>query len=528
MSGWPSASFPLCFHEMLIRPALLALFLISIAAATARKPNIVVIISDDMGFSDIGCYGGEIPTPNIDTLASGGLRFTNYYVNNMCLVTRASLMTGQYSKTAKPGATLSNKCVTLPEIFRKAGYATLMAGKWHLGNHARAGAGSPNDRGFDHWYGIPGGAASFFDPDLLTRDGKDIAHEARNDPEYYFTDALSNEAADMVNRTLNQNPEQPFFLYLAYTAAHWPLHAHEEDIAKHKGRFTKGWDVLREERMERMQTLGIIPANCKMSPRHPRVPAWENEKHKSWQERRMEVYAAQIAVMDEGIGKIMNLLRKRRVFDNTLILYMHDNGACHVEYENHRKGPYLPLKTRAGKAMIPGNRPEVMPGPEHTYQSVGYGWANLGNTPFRLFKQHDHEGGTRSPLVAHWPAGISKKGSLVKSVCHVTDLMPTLLEAAGIHYPKHFAGQIIQPHAGRSFARAFAGKPVADRTNIFWKHARGRAIRSGKWKLVAQSKGNWELYDLDNDPTELNNIANENPKVASKLRKQWEAWQRGQ
>ncbi len=512
----------------MIRSTILLSFLVALGTAAARQPNIVVIIADDMGFSDIGCYGGEIPTPNIDALAKGGLRFTNYYVNNMCLVTRASLMTGHYPKTAKPGATLSKNCVTLPELLRQSGYTTLMTGKWHLGNHARAGAGSPNDRGFDHWYGIPGGAASFYDPDLLTRDGRDISHEARDNPNYYFTDALSNEAAGMVNRTLDENPQRPFFLYLAYTAAHWPLHAREGDIKKHQGAFTKGWDRLRKERLDRMKKIGVISPDCRISPRHPKIPAWNNEKHKPWQQRRMEVYAAQVTVMDEGIGRIMNLLRKREAFDNTIVLYMHDNGACHVEYGEQRKGSYLPAKTRDGRPMMPGNRPDIMPGAEHTYQSVGYGWANLGNTPFRLFKQHDHEGGNRSPLIAHWPKGITGKGALVKSVCHVTDMMPTLLEAAGIDYPVKFSNQPILPHVGRSLASAFSGKEVPDRESIFWKHAKGRALRSGDWKLVAQSRGGWELYNLAKDPTELNNLAGSNPEKLSQLRKKWQAWQNGQ
>ena len=512
----------------MIRLLLLLNALVSVGASAARQPNIVVVIADDMGFSDVSCYGGEISTPNIDALAKGGLRFTNYYVNNMCLVTRASLMTGNYPKTAKPGATLSRQCVTLPELLRKSGYTTLMAGKWHLGNHARAGAGSPNDRGFDHWYGIPGGAASFYDPDLLTRDGRDISHEARNDPGYYFTDALSSEAAGMVSRALDEEPGRPFFLYLAYTAAHWPLHARERDIAKHKGTFAQGWDTLRKARLDKMKQLGVITPDCRISPRHPKIPAWRDEQHKSWQERRMEVYAAQVTVMDEGIGKIMDLLRKRNVFDNTLVLYMHDNGACHVEYGEQRKGPYLPGKTRDGRPMVPGNRPDIMPGPEHTYQSVGYGWANLGNTPFRLFKQHDHEGGDRSPLIAHWPQGIPHKGKLEKAVCHVTDLMPTLLEATGVKYPEKFEGLPILPHVGRSFAAAFAGQAVADRTTIFWKHAKGKAVRNGDWKLVAQSRGGWELYNLARDPTELNNLAGSNPEKVSTLRKKWQAWQDGQ
>ena len=492
------------------------------------RPNIVVIISDDMGYSDIGCYGGEIRTPNLDALAEGGLRFTNYYVNNMCNVTRASLMTGNYPQAVHQGGTLSKNCVTAPELLRRAGYTTLMAGKWHLGKRQRSGAGSPGDRGFDHWYGIPGGAASFYDPDLLTRDGEDVSREAREDPDYYFTDALSDEATRMVTAAIDEDPDRPFFLYLAYTAAHWPLHARESDIAKYRGEFSAGWDVLRARRLEKMKQIGVIGADFPLSPRHPLVPAWEDEPHRAWQERRMEVYAAQVTVMDEGIGRVVSLLKERGVFDNTLVLYMHDNGACHVEYGKDRKGSYLPEKTRDGKPMRPGNLPEIMPGPEDTYQSVGHGWANLGNTPFRLFKQHDHEGGDRSPLIAHWPARIKKKsaGQLAPAVSHVTDILPTLLDAADLGYPGRFAGNEIMPYVGRSLVPAFRGRSLADRQTIYWKNARGRAIRDGNWKLVGTGKGAWELYDLAADPTELDDLTSSNPGKASELKSKWQAWMR--
>ena len=496
----------------------LSLLLVSASLAAAKKPNIVIVITDDMGYSDIGCYGGEIPTPNIDALAAGGVRFTNFYVNNMCVVTRISLMTGQYPKIGKPGGVLAEDCTTLPEALRSAGYTTLMAGKWHLGRGT--GEGSPMGRGFDHWYGIPGGASSFFDPFKLTRDGKDVQEEAQ-DPDYYFTDALTDESVRMVTEALDEDADRPFFLYLAYTAAHWPLHAREADIAKHKGRFDEGWDALREKRHKRMREMGIIDERFKLSPRHPDVPSWEEEQNKAWQQRRMEVYAAQVQVMDEGVGRLVGLLEARGELDNTIVLYMHDNGACHVEYGKNRKGDYLPEKTRDGRPMRPGNLPEIMPGPEDTYGSIGYGWANLGNTPFRLFKQHDHEGGDRSPLVMHWPAGIEAKGALDRSVSHVTDLMPTLLEAAGVDYPKDKRQPI-----GRSFAAAFEGGEVADRESIFWGHARGRAARVGNWKLVSEAKGAWELYDLAKDPTELENLASSEKERAAELGKRWQAWQK--
>ena len=506
-----------------LRVAVLALALLGLARAQESRPNIVVIISDDMGYSDVSCYGGEIATPNIDSLAVGGLRYTNYYVNNMCTVTRASLMTGNYPHVARPRGVLSERCVTAPELLRRAGYTTLMVGKWHLGNRQRDGEGSPGDRGFDHWYGIPGGAASFFDPDLLTRDGADVSGEARTDPDYYFTDALSDEATRMVTEALDHDAERPFFLYMAYTAAHWPLHARESDIAKHRGAFADGWDVLRERRHAKMLSSGIIDQRFKLSPRHPLVPAWEDVEHPAWQQRRMEVYAAQITVMDEGIGRLIKLLKEREVLDDTLILYMHDNGACHVEYGKNRKGSFLPEKTRDGRPMRPGNLPEIMPGPEDTYQSVGYGWANLGNTPFRLFKQHDHEGGDRSPLIAHWPTRIraNQRGQLDRTVCHVTDILPTLLDAANLGYPSMLDGKKILPYVGRSIMPTFRGKAVANRNTIFWKNAKGRAIRDGDWKLVRQGNKSWELYNLAIDPTELNDLSGSKPARTKAMSATW-------
>ena len=444
----------------------------------------------------------------------------------MCNVTRASLMTGNYSQAVRNKGVLAENCVTAPELLRRAGYTTLMAGKWHLGAQRRDGAGSPSDRGFDHWYGIPGGAASFYDPDLLTRDGRDISDEARENPGYYFTDALSDEATRMVKTALDEDPARPFFLYMAYTAAHWPLHARESDIAKYKGAFADGWDVLRERRYAKMQELGLIDGRFKLSPRHPLVPAWESAPHRAWQQRRMEVYAAQVTVMDEGIGRIIDLLKQRKIFDNTLILYLHDNGACHVEYGKDRKGAYLPETTRDGRPMRPGNLPEIMPGAEDTYQSVGYGWANLGNTPFRLFKQHDHEGGDRSPLIAHWPARIKRAGKLDRTVSHVTDILPTLLDAADLGFPSKLDGEKILPYVGRSIVPAFRGKNVADRKTIFWKNARGKAIRDGDWKLVAEARGAWELYNLADDPTELENLASSEPGKVSELQAAWNRWLR--
>ena len=491
-------------------------------SGAASRPNIVMIISDDMGYSDLGCYGGEIETPHLDELAAGGLRFANYYSNNMCVVARASLMTGCYPGVAKPRGSLNPNCVTAPELLRNAGYTTLMSGKWHLSDEGREG--SPNDRGFDHWYGTYMGAGSFFTPASLTRDDRNVEHEFRENPDYYYTDAITDNAINFLNDSHTKAPDKPFFLYLAYTAAHWPLHAKEEDIAHYKGRFSMGWDKLRKQRHARLKKMGLVDPKWPLSPRHPDVPAWQDEEHKAWQERRMEVYAAQVTSMDRNIGRVVKWLRDRGRLDNTLILYQNDNGGCHVEYTRTRKGAYLPEKTRDGRPVIPGNRPDVMPGPENTYQSYGYGWANASNTPFRLFKQHDHEGGIRSPLIAHWPAGIAARGDITKQVCHVTDLLPTFIELAGTKYPNQFNGNRIVPHVGRSLVRALEGDKAPARESYFWKHSRGKAVRIDDWKLVSENRKPWELYRLTPDGTELDDLAGSHPQKAAELRKRFEDW----
>ncbi len=526
-----------------------------IFSAPAAKPqpdatsrcNILLIIADDMGYSDLGCYGGEIDTPNLDALAAGGLRFTNFYVNNMCWPTRASLMTGLYPTVALPknGSAeggLHPDAATLPESLRDAGYRTLMSGKWHLSNpNELDGPNAPHHRGFDRYYGIINGAASFYAPFSLTRDGKDASADFKDNPDYYFTDAVSDEAIRMLEEHMEGRASSrpraeganagaaahPFFCYVSYTAAHWPLHAEPADIAAYKGRFAKGWDKLRKQRHARMIEMGLVDPEWKLSPRHPDVPAWEDAEDKEWQERRMEVYAAQITSMDRGIGRILDYLRESGQFDNTLVLYQHDNGACHVEYGEDRKGNYLPDKTRDGRPMRPGNIPGLMPGPEDTYQSYGYGWANLGNTPFRLFKQHDHEGGTRSPLIVSWPAGIDHdiQGGLAHEVCHAIDVMPTLLDAAqGGRASSRPQPKI--PFEGISFLSAITPDvtPTKPRDALFWSHAQGSAVRRGDWKLVRTKNNPWELYDLYEDGTELHDLAAKMPERVAELESRFQTW----
>ncbi|MBL6764679.1 MAG: arylsulfatase [Verrucomicrobiae bacterium] len=491
----------------------------------ADRPNIVLIMSDDMGYSDLGCFGGEIDTPSLDSLAAGGLRFSRFYSQNMCVVSRACLLTGVYHTTSVRQKAISPLCPTIAECLREAGYFTAMAGKWHLARYEDE-ATWPNQRGFQRFYGTLGGAGSFFAPSNLIRDNKDASDEFETDRDYYYTDAISDNA---VNYIREAKDDQPLFLYVAYTAAHWPLHAKPADIAKYRGKYSKGWDALRKERFARMKELGVIRKDTELSPRNPEVPAWQDEEHPEWQERRMEVYAAQVEVMDRGIGRIIDTLKKTGRFENTLILFMIDNGGCHVEYGPNRKGDYLPDTTRDGRPMRPGNLPSIMPGPEDTYQSYGYGWANLSNTPFRLFKQHDHEGGIHTPLIAHWPKGVPSRGSVTYQIGHLIDVMPTALELAGAKRPKTTSAGKSHPLDGQSLLPVFEGRERDEPKTHFFANAQGQAVRQGEWKLVRVRAGkkkssNWELYNLREDPTELRDLADKNPGRVGTLTKLFENW----
>ena len=498
-------------------------------SAHANTPNILYIIADDMGLSDIGCYGGEIETPQLDALAKNGLRFTNYYVHNMCWPTRASLMTGLYPKTALPqkgsaSGGLHPKATTLPTALRNAGYTTLMAGKWHLSDsRSRDDGNAPHDKGFDQFYGTIDGASDFFAPNDLQWNGKDMTHEWKDNPAFYYSDAI----ADYSIKFLKERPaEKPFYLYVSFTSAHWPLHAKPSDIAHYKGTYAMGWDALRKQRFERMKKMGVIGQNWTSSPRNKTVKPWEEVDDKAWQERRMEVYAAQVTNMDGNIGRILTHLKAEGALDNTLVVYQHDNGGCHVEYGTERTGSWTRKATTDGK-QIPirsGNISGLMPGPQSTFQSYGYGWANASNTPYREYKQFDHEGGTRSPLIISWKAGIpaDAHNDVRRTVCHVIDIFPTLLEAAN-------AAPITQtpmPFEGRSFYSSIISPidPPPQSRTLFWQHGLGRAVRQGEWKAVSKKNKPWELYNLRKDPTELTNLANALPEKLAALTKLHEAW----
>jgi arylsulfatase len=532
----------------------LVLFL-ALSGKGAEKPNIIVILSDDMGFSDLGCYGGEINTPNLDRLATGGLRFTQFYNTARCCPTRAALLTGLYPHQAGVGhmmqdnkldgyrGDLNKSCVTIAEALKPANYRNYAVGKWHVTPHTKPDGPKHNwplQRGFDRYYGTITGAGSFFDPATLVRDNTMISAFA--DPDYkpktyYYTDALSDQAIKFIGDHKKDHADKPFFLYVAYTAAHWPMHALPEDIAKYKGKFDNGYDAIRKARVERLVKLGLIDKSLKPTPT---VGDWDSIKNKDWEARCMEVYAAMIDRMDQGIGRIVAQLEKDGQLDNTLILFMQDNGGCaegtgRTGDVKRGEKPTLPVmkpedlqvgitpkQTRDGWPVLTG--PAVMPGPGDTYIAYGRNWANVSNTPFREYKHWVHEGGISTPLIAHWPARIKSKGELRRQPGHLIDIMATCVDVGGAKYPAEFNGEKITPAEGKSLAPVFDGKTI-ERDAIFWEHEGNRAVRVNQWKLVAKgADGPWELYDIDADRTESNDLASKEPNRVKEMIAQWEAW----
>lgn len=499
--------------------------------APERPPNIVIIMADDMGYSDLGAYGGEIETPAIDALARNGLQFTNFYTNNMCVPSRASLLTGTYHTRAydRESRSLRGRVATVAEVLREVRYTTWMSGKWHLAPWDPSDkANWPLQRGFDRFFGTIIGAGSFFAPNSLIR-GNASAEDEFLQEDFYYTDAIGAQAVQYIEEAAAGDAS--FFGYVAFTAPHWPLHALPEDVEKYEGRYDIGWDVLRERRYRRMRGLGLFDPDWPLSPRDPEVPAWEEvpDKSKEWQVRRMEVYAAQIDRMDQNVGRILDALRRTGQMENTLIFFLSDNGGCHVELPPSRTGDFLPEKTRDGRPVRNGNLPEIMPGPEDTYQSYGRGWANLSNTPYRLFKQHDHEGGIRTPLIMHWPEGIRQPGRFVRQVGHNMDIAATLLEIAGVdplETHRGGSGRSLDLD-GKSLLPILYNQQREGHEVLFWRWARGRAVRQGDWKLVARDDDPWELYNLEVDGTELENLAAQHPGRVRELSSAWERWAGG-
>jgi arylsulfatase len=503
----------------------------SSSGAAEARPNIILILADDLGCSDLGCYGGEIRTPHLDRLGAGGLRFTHFYNAARCCPTRASLLTGLYPHQAGVGhmtedrgkagyrGELNRRCVTLAELLRGAGYRTRMAGKWHLTPLSKRKEGWPLQRGFEKFYGLIGSVRSYFDPPTLTLDNKPIRAPEKG---YYLTDAITERAVDYLAECARKRG--PFFLYVAYTAPHWPLHARPADVARYRGKYRVGWDAVRRARHRRMVKMGLVERRWALATRDREVPAWSAVRHKDWQARRMEVYASLVERMDRGIGQILAQLQKSGQADNTLVLFLSDNGGCAEEIPAEWRGKMFPLKTRDGRKTRVGNDPAVLPGPDDTFQSYGRGWAQASNTPFRRYKHWVHEGGIATPLIARWPARIKKAG-LTHQAGHVIDVVPTCLDAAGVKYPARYKGHKITPVEGKSLLPAFAGKAVA-REALFWEHEGNRAVRAGKWKLVAEHGKGWELYDLEADRTETTDLASKHPKRVREMAELYRRWAR--
>ncbi|MCA8992969.1 MAG: arylsulfatase [Planctomycetaceae bacterium] len=529
---------------------------IGASAHAADRPNIILIMSDDMGYSDIAPYGGEIDTPNLSRLADNGLRFTQFYNTARCCPTRASLMSGLYPHQAGVGwmmtdrgypgyrGDLNQNCRTIAEVMKSAGYSTYMAGKWHVTPHVAPDGPKynwPVQRGFDRFYGTIHGAGSFYDPNSLTRDNTQISPyaDAEYQPDtYYYTDAIADHTARYIREHVDGGKKEPFFAYVAFTAAHWPMHALPEDIAKYKGKYDEGYGAIREARLKRMRDMGLVRPEWEMTPQ---ADDWSKVPNEEWEIRCMEVYAAMVDRMDQGVGKIIAQLEASKQLDNTLIFFLQDNGGCAEPLGRNPKqakaraeGPTLapmdatalqpdmiPKQSRDGFPVLQGKK--VMPGPADTYIAYGRGWANVSNTPFREYKHWVHEGGISTPLIAHWPAGIPRRGEFDAQPGHLIDIMATCVDVARAEYPTRVGEHDITPLAGRSLTPAFVGKTI-ERDGIFFEHEGNRAVRDGKWKLVAKENQPWELYDMEADRSEMHDLAETHPEMVAKLASKWDEW----
>lgn len=491
-----------------------------------QRPNIILILADDMGFSDLGCYGSEIQTPNLDALANNGIRYTQFYNTSRCCPTRASLLTGLYphqtglgwmtvTDLKQPGyrAEINKQCLTIGEVLKKSGYSTYITGKWHVNKDDECEQNSPQhnwplQRGFDNFFGVLKGQSDYFNPENLYMGNTKIQPKKN----FYFTDAINDTASSFINKHL-KTKKNPFFMYVAHVAPHWPLQAKTQDIKKYQGRYLKGWDELRKKRFSKMQELGIIPASIKLSDKDADIKDWESlsDENKIDMDKRMAIYAAQIDCMDQGIGRIIQTLKNNNQLDNTMILFVSDNGGC-----------LEPISRGKSKETVDL-------GSEKSFESYGKPWANVSNTPFKNYKKWEHEGGISTPLIVHWPRGIKTKGELRTQVGHVIDFLPTFLEVSNATYPKEYNGNKIIPLEGNSLVPSFNQNTYKSRT-IFFEHTGSQGLRDGNWKLVSLSTEKypyhkkWELYNLKEDRSETNDLALKYPNKVIELSTKWEAW----
>jgi len=451
-------------------------------------------MADDLGFSDVGCYGSEIETPNLDSLAAKGLRFTQFYNTAKCHSSRVSLLTGLYCDQA--GSTRLSHGATIAEVMSEAGYFTAMTGKWHLSKQ-------PTDFGFKRYWGHLSGATNFFTGDgsfRLNGEAWKVPPELNGRP-FYTTHAITDFALKFLEEATRG--DEPFMLYVPFNAPHYPLQAPEKDVKKYDGRYDGGWDKLRETRHRKQIDSELLPARWKLSPRPQHVPAWDtlSEKERQWEADRMEVFAAMVDVIDQNIGRLIEFLKKKGIFDNTLILFCSDNGACPFE---RTRGRYL------------------KPWDPKSYWTYDASWAHAGNTPFRLYKQNQHEGGISSPLIAHWPDGLkTKPGSVTSQPGHLIDFMATFIDIADAAYPKQIGERQIDPLQGKSLLPVFRGETRQEHETLYFHFGTDRAIRQGPWKLVSAKLGKWELYNLEDDRTELNDLSGQYPERLAAMSKEW-------
>ena len=504
--------------------------LIAAHGAGKKSPDIVLILADDAGYSDFGCYGGEIETPVLDSLAAGGLRFSQFYNTGRCCPSRAAMLTGVYQHQAGMGhmardrgipgyrGTILPDVPTLAERLKKGGYRTMMTGKWHLGTEP---AQSPIARGFDRFYGTRNFIDSYFtvlkncqvfldDKEVLPATETPVNH-LHPDREWYTTDVFTDYALHFMDESLEKHADKPIFLYLAYNAPHFPLHARKEDTKKYRGRFREvGWDKLRKERFKRMVDIGLIKKEWGLSPLD--APRWEtyDAKMRDELDLKMALYSAIIDRMDQNIGRIVEKFKQAGRLDNTLIMFMVDNGVPGTGVHDWR-----------GLFAKNGRHPETRVDNYEEWgrrggwsSSSGRGWANLSNAPFRMYKRYTHEGGVATPLIVHWPDGVKARGGLRHAPSHIIDIAPTCLAAAGLS---------AKAMEGESLLSVFEDDRKDERT-LFWEHEGNRAVRRGNYKLVALHDSPWELYDMAKDRSELKDLSVTMPEKAEQLRKAYEGW----
>jgi len=515
------------------------------APESTKKPNIIVIMVDDLGYSDLGCYGGEISTPNIDALGYNGLRFTQMYNGARCCPSRAALLTGLHPHQAGIGQLtadlgvpsyqgyLREGCVTIAEVMKTAGYRTMISGKWHVASSWDARDRDnwvlgdkkhpmPKQRGFDRSFGILNAAESYWNPKSLILEDVLIDVETED---FHLTDAITDHAVDQIDESVAMG--KPFFQYVAFSAPHWPLHAREDDIVKYEGKYMAGYDAIRTSRHEQQKGLRVVDDKWDISPRDSDSPDWKNVRNKEYEDIRMATYAAMVEQVDRGVGRIIDTLKAEGEFDNTIIMFLSDNGGCAELFQEDGDWPDPSLweteLTLQGEKVRAGDIPELRPGPDTTFQAVELPWANVSDTPFRLFKRWIHEGGISTPFIVHWPDQIDKP-NILNNPMHIIDISATCYEIAGAQYPKEHHDTEITPLEGESFLDALQGTELGRETPITIEHEGNRGIRIGDWKLVAEWNKPWELYNISDDRTEQNDLIDGEKDRARAFEKLYFEW----